>query len=221
MPTFRFQGSIYYFAHVPKCGGTTVEQGLQDIGLTLSLLDPDWWGPNTPNWNRSSPQHVTRDALARLFAPDFFDHCFACVRDPVERFLSAFNFNRGLGRLPRRQKLTRFLSQLEKTQGYFENSFDNHFLPADKFIPKDCNVFRLEDGLDQVATWLGQTSNGQINVSFGHHQKSYPEGNREMDFLEKIRGRFIEPDQISSSNLDRATLDRIRALYDMDYQRFY
>lgn len=221
MPAFRLQGSTYYFAHVPKCGGTTVEQGLQDTGLTLSLLDQDWWGPDTPDWNRTSPQHITREALSRLFAPDFFDHCFACVRDPVERLLSAFNFNRGLGRLPRRQKLTQLLSQMERNQSYFENSFDNHFLPADRFIPHGCKVFRIEDGLDQVASWLGQISNGSINASFGHHQKSYPVGNREKDFVEKILGRFVEPDAITRNDLESVTLERIRSLYQVDYQRFY
>ncbi len=222
MPLFRHDGDIYFFAHVPKSGGSTIEHGLQDAGLTLSFLDADWRGPDVPDWNRSSPQHVPRDVLARLFAPGFFDHSFACMRDPVDRFLSAFNFNRNLDHIPHRQSLRRFLDRLESSGNHFENRFDNHFLPADRLVPEGCTVFHLEHGLAPLAAWLKKRSGGAITVDFGHHNKFIPAPpNRPKGLIDTIISDAPETDHITADMLEGDIRDWIKDLYAADYRRFY
>lgn len=222
MPIFRHDGAIYLFAHVPKSGGSTVEHGLQDAGIKMSFLDADWLGPNVPDWNRSSPQHVPRNVLARLFDPDFFDHSFAFMREPVDRFLSAFNFNRSLGHIPRRQGLRRFLDRLERSDNHFENRFDNHFLPADRIVPETCTIFHLENGFAPLSDWLRKTSGGSLSVDFGHHNKFAPPApERPKGLIDAIVSDASEIRQVTADMLDRETREWICELYAEDYKRFY
>ena len=37
MPFFQLASKLVYFAHVPKCGGTSVERGLMDNGLKMAF----------------------------------------------------------------------------------------------------------------------------------------------------------------------------------------
>ena len=48
--------------------------------------------PSMFQWNRSSPQHVDGEALRKLFPVNFFTDFLAILRDPVDRFISAYLF---------------------------------------------------------------------------------------------------------------------------------
>ena len=43
MPIFRHDGALYFFAHVPKCGGQSVEDYLSRRFGPLAFLNNDYY----------------------------------------------------------------------------------------------------------------------------------------------------------------------------------
>ncbi|MFV0410535.1 MAG: sulfotransferase family 2 domain-containing protein [Paracoccus sp. (in: a-proteobacteria)] len=93
MPFFKHSGKLIYFAHVPKCAGTSIENYLVTRYGPAAFLDRKLTPGNRHNWCRTSPQHLSVEQLNRLFPEGFFDAGFAFVRDPLARVRSAFHFH--------------------------------------------------------------------------------------------------------------------------------
>ena len=93
MPLVRIGTDIHYFAHVPKCGGSSVEAYLKARFGSLAFLNARFLSaPESHRWTKSSPQHITLDALTGLVPADWITSSFAVVRHPVKRLISAFHF---------------------------------------------------------------------------------------------------------------------------------
>lgn len=90
MPVFKIDKSIVYFAHVPKCAGSSVEEYIMHRFNNLSMFDVDFRRLGRNGWY-ISPQHLHVEALNRIFRLNFFDFTFAVVRHPLTRFISAYN----------------------------------------------------------------------------------------------------------------------------------
>lgn len=86
MPVVRYKDKICHFAHIPKCGGSSVEFYLKRSGAHVAFLDNSFVS-SAKLWNISSPQHVDGNSLSRLFPSSFFDFSFAVVRNPYTRFI--------------------------------------------------------------------------------------------------------------------------------------
>ena len=69
MPFFRLRQQLVYFAHVPKCAGSSVEVYLQRRFGALAFRDQAHYKDAGTRWTRTSPQHVTVAALPRLSPP--------------------------------------------------------------------------------------------------------------------------------------------------------
>lgn len=152
MPIVRIAGKMVYFAHVPRAGGTSVERYLEARFGPLSFIDRAFMSvPEAQRWTRSSPQHIDRAALARLFPASFFDASFAMVRNPHDRIRSVFLRQRDIEKtIPENTEFSDWLSALP-LPGY---GLDNHTRPMLDFIPPGTRIFRLEEGMDQVVDWL-------------------------------------------------------------------
>lgn len=168
MPSLTLCDKLIWFAHCPKAGGTSVEQFMvAHWGDAIGHLHwgwDRWWRrggwrvANPPN----SPQHLTwADACSCLPRPP--DAVFAVVRDPVARMASEHRWQRhgrrgtrigkALAWLPFPLWLRLMLAVADRNP----HAFDNHFRPQAEFVPDTAHVFRLENGLGQVATWLVET----------------------------------------------------------------
>ena len=66
MPFFRLRQQLIYFAHVPKCAGTSVEAYLQRRFGALAFRDQFHYRDPGPRWTVTSPQHVTAADLERF-----------------------------------------------------------------------------------------------------------------------------------------------------------
>ena len=151
MPLFRANGRNIYFAHVPRCGGTSVGEYLGVKFGKLSLVDPRFRDRRRGRWNKTSPQHILGDQLNVLFAPGFIDESFAVVRHPVDRLRSAFHFQRDIEKtIAPTMTLADFVERLSDTSFRNSRAFDNHFQQQVKIVPKDARIFWFEDGLDAV-----------------------------------------------------------------------
>lgn len=165
MPSLMLDTRLIWFAHCPKAGGTSVERVLVDqFGDAVGHLHWGWdlWWKGG-GWRRAdppnSPQHLTwEDAQQTL--PKAPDLVFALVRDPVDRLVSEYRYQR---KLRRGTRLGRWLAHLPfslwlrlmvRLAHANPYAFDNHLRPQCDFVPERAKVFRLEDGMEQVGTWL-------------------------------------------------------------------
>lgn len=175
MPLIRTGRGVLYFAHVPKCAGTAVEEYLtRRFGLRLrGLLDSAHMNvPAAQRWSRSSPQHIEAQSLARLFPDGFFEHVFALVRHPARRLRSVYLHQRDIeGRIDPAEDFATWLRALPERRKENPWYLDNHARLMNDLVPGGCTVFRLEDGLDQVVNWLDQrmgNQNGPRGIDRAH-----------------------------------------------------
>ena len=208
MPLARIGPKLVYFAHVPKCAGTAVEEYLQERFDKLAFVDRRYAKLQEP-WTSTSPQHVIWQDLKRLFPPGFFNASFAVVRHPVARLRSVFHWQRDWVRsVPEDITLDGFVDLVSQADPDSSYEYDNHLRPMHQFLGPHTRVYRIEDGLDPLVRWLDKVAGNED----GPRQIS--RRNETAQRLE-VRGKIYAPQPISD-----ATHARIAALYADDFTRF-
>ena len=163
MPIVRIASDLVYYAHVPKCGGTSVEDYLRERFGPLGLLNRKFTAlPKPDRWSATSPQHIDWASLGQMFPPDYFAASFAVVRHPVARAFSAWQFQVQVEKavspdLPFADWLRQQAEFLHKNP-YLD---DNHLRPQADFMGSDCAIFHLEYGLDAIIPWLDRLAGNQ------------------------------------------------------------
>lgn len=206
MPIIRHGGVVCHFAHVPKCGGTSIERYCDSVGLSVAFLDNEYISHPAPQrWNNSSPQHIDGYSLSRLFPVGFFDFGFAVVRDPVDRVVSAFKWQKATGAIPPDACIDEFIENSLEVSSNTLGEFDNHFFPQTKFLIPGLNyfVFHMKNGLGDVKSFLDEWFFGyDPGPTIGHHNNSV--------------------DRSGDSPLPNDTsVDLIHKVYCDDYARFW
>lgn len=208
MPIFKLNNKLLYFAHIPKCGGTSVENFMSELKASTSFRDSDFLSKKSDRWNKSSPQHIDGQSLEILFPnQNVFDHIFTVVRNPVDRFASAFYFNRHrYDEIENKMTIDEFVSQLDSSAVNRQGFMDNHFMPSTHFLAykDECKVFKLEGGMIDLQKWiedqiLGRKSNVQMK-----RQKSFDQRYPQIEVLRP----------------NRASLNKIYELYKDDFLKF-
>jgi hypothetical protein len=212
MPSLTLDEQLIYFAHCPKAGGTSVEQFMvarwgDRVGHLGWGWDREWSGRGGERAGGipSSPQHYTWHDAARVL-PRQPDAVFAVVRDPVARMISEYRYQqteRRKGRLAwplQGLGFSTWLHLMAEVHARNPYVFDNHFRPQGEFVPDGATVFRLEDGLGQVGTWLCAQAGEAGPVAMPHELKA---------------GSRIPPVQPA-----RQDLDLISSWFSGDFQRF-
>ncbi|SPH24838.1 hypothetical protein DEA8626_03871 [Defluviimonas aquaemixtae] len=207
MPIFRVVEKLHYYAHVPKCGGSSVEAYLRQRFGALAFLDTRHLElPEAKRWTKSSPQHLPWSALMRLVPPDWIASSFAVVRHPVKRLVSAFQYQ---------VEVEGTVAALWSIDEWFDDwvgraedepfLYDNHLCPQSKIVPDDATVFRLEDGLSTLV--------GHIDGLAGDTQgpRAIPK--------ENVRKKNMAPDA-ERLTPSAETLTRIAEVYAEDFARF-
>ena len=172
MPLVKTNGKLLYFAHVPKCGGASVDEYLiARFGKdNFGFLDSRFKSGGS-SWYKSSPQHITWHDLLQFMPEKIFDHKFAVVRHPMNRVISMYKFNRKklLG-----QDFSTWLRTLVLSSQQDRYYLDNHIRRAVDIIPSNSTIFKLENGLDNITEWLDQiTETGaRHDLKIGHSNKS-------------------------------------------------
>ncbi|MBU3029430.1 sulfotransferase family 2 domain-containing protein [Paracoccus marinaquae] len=169
MPIFKHAGKLLYFAHVPKCAGTSIENYLIARFGPAAFLDRRFPPGNRHNWSRTSPQHIPAQDLAKLFPAGFLDAGCAFVRDPLARARSAFHFHQGKrGKIPEEAEFDTWLPRIAGFDKAAHARFDDHFRPQAAMVPDWCRVFRLEDGFAEFIRWLDDWSGASHPNAIGH-----------------------------------------------------
>ncbi|WEV77646.1 sulfotransferase family 2 domain-containing protein [Janibacter cremeus] len=157
MPVFRQGERKFLFIHIPKTGGSSIERAFADAGWDTLYRDGRVGRRSWNDIRRCTPQHMHREMLEALFRIERFDGVFTVVRDPMARIKSEYLW---------RHRTAEFSidgRSVEKwTAGSFARYakdpflFDNHLRPQVDFLVDRAEVFRFEDGLDQMAAALNK-----------------------------------------------------------------
>jgi Sulfotransferase family len=175
MPLFRAANAIHLFAHVPKCGGASVEAYLRDRFGELGFLDTRRYDrPSWAMWTRTSPQHVPTAALARLIPSGWIASSFAIVRHPVDRLVSAYNHCIDpQAVLPAGLSIEEWFEEFLLISRRNPWLYDGHLLPQTDLVPEDATWFRLEAGLEPVVAHLDRLAGDASGPrSIGHSRHS-------------------------------------------------
>lgn len=214
MPLFRATGRTILFTHIPKSGGSSVEASLENAGLTLSFLDTAWWDRERKVTNTSSPQHLLANDMKQLFSDDFFDYKFALIRNPVDRFISAYNFNKNrIGGLSISEFLNRLHKRKKSKGDYFGRDFDNHFEPAGNFLMESTELFFLKQGMNSIITQLSARLGLQLEAE--HEKKTSGRTWRTVGFY-KFK-RIVREKNASVSDLSERDMELLEELYKEDF----
>ena len=157
MPVVRIANKICHFAHIPKCGGTSIESYFVKLGASVAFLDRRFLDqPEIMPWNISSPQHIDGLSLSRLFPNTFFDFGFAVVRNPYSRFLSAFKYQMMRRKIGLKLDINNFINNDLESAATGMGKYDNHFKSQTSFLLPQLSykVFKLENGLMPVKRYI-------------------------------------------------------------------
>ncbi len=165
MPLFRVNDRIVFFVHIPKTGGTSIEEYLCQFGKR-GLFCPK----EPPIWSKCSPQHMQAEVHERFVPPGLYDYGFAIVRHPYSRALSEYKM-RNARRLAQGRPRWTFEQWLNKAvHAYRRDNYhlDNHLRPQNEFLSEGIEVFRYEQGLDRAAQRLAEVLDIPIPAELPH-----------------------------------------------------
>ena len=207
MPVFRASGKLVYYAHVPKCGGSSIANYLADRFGDLGFSDNAYASrPEAQRWTRSSPQHVDAGTLERLLPLSLFDAMFAVVRHPVQRVTSIYHFQSEVAHtIPPGTGFSDWLATLRPDAPDAPFAYDNHIRPMTQIVPEGATVFHLEHGLDALIGWFDAIAGDSKGP-----RAILPE-NRQGEYLKAPVAR-VQP--------SAADMARIAELYAADFSRF-
>lgn len=207
MPSLNLPDRLIWFAHCPKAGGTSIETlmvqtwadkiGHLHWGWDLWWKRGGWRLAHPPN----SPQHLIWADTTKVLLNQP-DTVFALVRNPATRMLSEYRYQRhfrrgtwvgtALALLPFPLWLRLMLVVAQKNP----YAFDNHLRPQSDFIPDHAHVFRIEDGIENVVSWLAKTTGTKLAAP----------------------SHLLKTEQ--NNRTDPATHARIIQAFEKDYHRF-
>ena len=201
MPIFMKDQHRVLFVHVPKTGGTSVEQVFQRAGYRTFYKDGSA-GRHTINAvRRNTPQHLHAAPLRELFTLSRFDVVFMLVREPLARFRSEYAMRMAEGGQTDAESVGRWADDVLGQYAENPHVLDNHLRPQSEFYLPGSLVYRLEDGIAPVIRDLNQ----RLGLGLG------PQAPRAM------AAKGIASDDVKVSPELR---QRLHAMYHADFERF-
>lgn len=175
MPIYYNKNKTLLFIHIPKCAGTTIEQILRSKS-ELELLHNTGGGVGLD----CNPQHFHREPLESLIRNVNEVQSFTVVRNPLLRIISEYTFSKARFENNRKNKyfsvdvaINNYINSFWK-KPYFS---DNHIRPQIEFLLENTDIFRLEDGIDNIVEYINRTylnsCSNQILYDNSRKNKSY------------------------------------------------
>ncbi len=200
MPLVSTQEYRIFFAHVPKCAGSSVEDYLiRRFGVPLSIRDVTHINGARRRGLNALATHLTSEDL-KDFLPQNLSYSFAVVRDPVERTFSQYRFQAGVSRTSRLSFST-WLRVMMRCVQIDPRVYQNHIRPQSDLVPKDAEIFRLEDGFDAMISRLDDVTGSRVSdLQVGH----------------LLNKKSSQAKTVAS----RQDIDLLQRFYAVDFERF-
>lgn len=204
MPTFAKENTSALYLHVPKTGGTYVEQ----LMLANGFLMYHWSSRRTigaiKRAERAPLQHMHREMILSLFEPSSFSFVFMTVREPISRLVSEFRMRNPLEKDPRAAKKWMLNSLKSCRSDRFLH--ENHIRPQVDFLIDGSSVFRQEDGFGE--SFVNSLETGTATTFQSRSTKRHMEAKSTLSEAE-IR-----------SGMKRSDLEFVADFYKEDYEVF-
>ena len=196
MPIFKIKNQTVFFNHIPRCGGTSIENYLFQCGAIIAFYDNKIYDITEKNrWNKSSPQHIDGASFGRLFSEKFFDRRFVISRHPVSKYKSAFTYQKFIAKnIPIELSLDNFTKLYLKQETQRFGKYDNHFLPQNFFLTNNWtyDFFKFESGLDFVKKYIDKNIVGEIfSETMPHIHKSSQEIHKDIDMKLSLESKQL------------------------------
>lgn len=147
MPLYRNKDRILLFVHIPKTGGSAVENFLQSSSAVQALHSRQRLGLKSV-----TPQHMHWEVIEKWIPKNFYDADFCVVRNPLSRICSEYRWQSQV----RKAAVKDFNTWINNQLNLFEQNpyvCDNHIRPQLDFVGNGVEVFRLEDGLAHATAY--------------------------------------------------------------------
>jgi len=187
MPRFQRKGKEFWFIHIPKTGGTSIETWLADH------CKMSFHSPLVPGFLRCTPQHFTAETI-KILEPHRDLNGFTIVRNPYDRVESEY--------LYRTQNLQNHLKPvfsqwlLQNMQKAKRNAyhFDNHLTPQSYFLDDGMKIFQFENGFEHIIGEVARLYDIPLPEKIPHNNKSQKRPlNWSIEVLDKFN-RFYNVD---------------------------
>ncbi len=170
MPLFINQGRTIFFVHVPKTGGSSVEDYLVRRFGPMILADVNKREGVKGTGLIVASTHLSAVDLREMIPPDCH-YAFAVVRDPLERLMSEYRWQTGASRMSKFSFST-WLRIMMHCIRIDARAYGNHIRPQSDLVPDDVTVFRMEDGLDRIIAPLDKVAQStESGLQIGHLKK--------------------------------------------------
>jgi hypothetical protein len=184
MPLIRHRDKIVFFVHIPKTGGTSVEDAMAQAGASVALRA----GTRFNGFMKTTFQHLDAQIHTQVIPPDFFDYAFATVRHPVSRLVSEYFYRRrrGFAKMP----FDRWVNAV--IDGYAKDPYiiDNHLRPQVDFLSDGVEAFRIEDGIDKPLTRAAEVLGITLKDANPHSNRR--KKNKPVDWVPITRDRVLD-----------------------------
>ncbi|MEM7420748.1 MAG: sulfotransferase family 2 domain-containing protein [Pseudomonadota bacterium] len=158
MPLYLNNEQAVTFLHIPKTAGTTIEAWLNNSGKYQQIL----FSQKKLEGMLVTPQHLGYHTLTELTKALSrpLEYKFAVVRNPFERIVSEFFYRIKLGSIQLGVNSESLFSAwvVHNLKKYQETPelLDNHLRPQTYYVNDDVDVFKLEDGIQNVLETVGK-----------------------------------------------------------------
>jgi hypothetical protein len=152
MPLAHHNGQSIFFAHVPKTGGSSVEDYLIQRFGPLSLIDVNKRTGVTGTGLIVPATHLAAIDIKEL-VPHDLAYSFAVVRDPLRRLESEFRYQSGVSQMSK-LGFSPWLKVMLKAASAEPRLYENHIRPQSDLVPEGAEIFKLEDGFDTMIARL-------------------------------------------------------------------
>lgn len=168
MPIFEKDNLRVFFIHIPKTGGTSIEEWLKAEARMSFFTDQI-----LPEPLLVYPQHFRHIDMQSIMGENFYDWAFAVVRDPYKRLESEYNYRHNQpGSYKNSLKFWEWVIKSLDRASIDPTYLDNHIRPQSDFLADGVDVFKLEDGLDIVAQKVSAFLKLDTSVGIGQKNAS-------------------------------------------------